>query len=301
VRIASAVDESYVLPLAVALDSAQRNLRPGARIHLDLIHAGLSRQSIQAFAGFVDLNPILLSGEQLAAVPHDPRFPREAAAPLLLPELLPVSADRVLFLDADTLVLGDLAELWEQPLDSQSVGAVTDSAVLLCSDTRGVKGWEKIGIPRDAPYFNCGVLLINVGRWREREVTQRACGYLLNPGGRIDFLHQEALNAVLWNDWTALDGRWNLLASQAGRPFDTTGTEKWRQPGIVHFAGRVKPWRVAAGGRFGGSYREALEGVRELVPFPAARLRDRLCSVYDRYLRDTLYPFERYLWRRRLI
>lgn len=301
VRIASAVNESYILPLAVMVESIRQNLSTAARVELYLIHGGIEQSSIQAISSLVETRAILLAEEQLAAAPRDPRFPSEAAIPLLLAEVMPASIDRVLFLDADTLVLGDLAELWETLLDGHVVGAVADAAVPLCSDMRGVKGWQRMGIPHNAPYFNCGVLLIDIQRWRAREVTKRARQYLECTAGRVDFLHQEALNAVLWDDWQALDGRWNLLGSHAGRPFDTSGTEAWRNPGIVHFAGRVKPWRVPAGGVFGVPYRKALEGVRGLVPSPMPGTRDRLYSVYDRYLRDSLYRIERYLWRRRLI
>jgi hypothetical protein len=105
----------------------------------------------------------------------------------------------------------------------------------------------------------------------------------------------------LWNDWKRLDSRWNLLASSAGRAYDRAALPAWRNPGIVHFAGRMKPWRVPVGGPFNAPYQKVLQRVRRSVATEAPTVRDRLQSVYDRYFRSALYPLEQYLWRQRLI
>lgn len=299
--IACAINHSYVLPLAVMLESLKQHLSSSLRPELYLIHAGIPQSSLDVISSIVETHSIVLTEAQLSAAPQSPRFPREASAPLLLPELLPAALDRVLFLDADILVLKDLAELWETPLDQHVLAAVQDAAVPRCSAPRGVKGWQTLGIPADAHYFNCGVLLIHLGRWREREVTRRAVQYLETTREPIDFLHQEALNAILWNDWKALDSQWNLLASLAGRRYAPAASAAWRRPGIVHFAGRMKPWRAPVGGPFNAPYQEVLQRVLTSIPADSPALRDRLCSVYDRYFRTALYPLEQYLWRHRLI
>jgi lipopolysaccharide biosynthesis glycosyltransferase len=299
--IASAINHSYVLPLAVMLESLKQHLSPTFQPVLYLIHAGIPRPSLAAISSIVETHSIVPSGAQLSAAPRDPHFPREASFPLLLADLLPPAVERVLFLDADMLVLDDLANLWETSMDQHVLAAAPDSAVPLCSAPRGVKGWQALGIPREAPYFNCGVLMIHLMRWCQREVTRRARHYLETTRERIDFLHQEALNAVLWDDWKPLDSRWNLLGSRAGRSYERTPSEAWRQPGIVHFAGRMKPWRAPIGGPFDAPYRKVLERVLALIPPQPPALRDRLYSAYDRYLRHTCYPVEQFLWRQRLI
>jgi lipopolysaccharide biosynthesis glycosyltransferase len=299
--IASAINNSYVLPLAVMLESLKQHLRPTFQPVLYLIHAGIPRPSLVAISSMVKTHSIIPSGAQLSAAPRDPRFPREASFPLLLADLLSSDVERVLFLDADMLVLDDLANLWETPMDQHVLAAAPDAAVPLCSAPRGVKGCESLGIPSEAPYFNCGVLMIHLMRWRQREVTRRAHEYLETTREPIDFLHQEALNAVLWDDWKPLDPRWNLLGSCAGRPYERTNSGAWRQPGIVHFAGRMKPWRAPIGGPFNAPYHKVLERVRALVPPEPRAVRDQVYSVYDRYFRPTFYPVEQYLWRQRLI
>ena len=301
IPIACAIDQSYVLPLAVMLESLKQHLRPEFRPILYLVHTGISQASLSAISSLVETHSIIPSRAQLSMAPSASHFPREASFPLLLSEVLPSTLERVLFLDADMLVLEDLANLWETPLDGHVLAAAPDSAVPLCSAPRGVKGWQTLGIPVNAPYFNCGVLMIHLSRWREREVTRRVHRYFETTRGRIDFLHQEALNAVLWNDWKPLNPRWNLLGSRAGRSYDRGCAEVWRQAAIVHFAGRMKPWRAPIGGPFNAPYQKALADVSPLIPRDASALPDRFYSIYDRYFRAAFYPLEQYLWRRRLL
>jgi lipopolysaccharide biosynthesis glycosyltransferase len=161
-----------------------------------------------------------------------------------------------------------------------------------------VKGCRDAGIPEDAPYVNAGVLLIQLAQWRQRAVSRQAHDYLRRHPGRVDFLHQEALNAVLWNDWHPLDERWNVPGSLAGRPHGKH-SDAWRTPGIVHFANTMKPWQFAIGGRYSQSYRAAMAPGVDLFPPPAVTAAGRLKGHHDQRCRELFYPVERYLWRNR--
>jgi lipopolysaccharide biosynthesis glycosyltransferase len=299
--IACAINSDYALPLLVMLTSLQEHLRPSYQLQLYLLHQGVSRNLVASISRLAETHSIVPSPESVAAIPRHAHFPPEAAYALLLPEVLPETLDRILFLDADLLVLDDLAQLWETSIGDRVLGAAPDTAIPFCCSPRGVKKQGEFGIVEDAVYFNCGVMLIHLAAWRKREVTRRACGYLHSVGRRADFLHQEALNAVLWDDWLPLESRWNLLASVAGRPYEQPGFDSWRNPGIVHFAGRFKPWRAPTGGPFDREYSAFLSRAIQWVPAVKPTLRDKLLSLYDRHLRNSLYSYERALWNRRLL
>jgi lipopolysaccharide biosynthesis glycosyltransferase len=200
-------------------------------------------------------------------------------------------------LDADLLVLDDPSEIFDGDLADHPLGAVVDDAILRCSAPRGVRGWRALGIPRSAPYFNAGVMAIDLSTWRARDTGGRALRHLEQHARSGGFLHQEALNATAWDDWASLDPRWNILAGHAGR---LPGPEV-TSPGIVHFAGRVKPWRAPVAGPYGDRYAAALERVAALVTTAEPGLRDRALSAYDRRLRGLVFPLERALWKRGVI
>ena len=299
--IVCAINNAYALPLLVMLTSLKAHLRATYRLQLYLIHRNISDSILDAISSIVDSFPIVPGAELLANIPRNPHFPPEASFPLLLPDLLPPKLDRVLFLDADLLVLDDVAQLWETPLGHHTAGATPDAAIPFCRSPRGVKNCDGWGIPAEAVYFNCGVMLIDLVEWRNRDVTRRVYGYLRSVGERVDFIHQEALNAVLWNDWMPIESRWNLLGSLAGRPYGTAQYGACENPGIVHFAGRFKPWRAPVGGPFNHRYATYLSQTEHLVPAIKPGIKDKFLSLYDRNLRNQLYACERALWNRGII
>jgi lipopolysaccharide biosynthesis glycosyltransferase len=299
--VACAINRDYALPLLVMLASLQEHLRPSYQLRLYLFHQGVSEDILAKISRLVETCAIVPDPERVAVLPKHAYFPPEAAYPLLLAELLPETLDRILFLDADLLILGDLAELWEMPIGDRVLGAVPDTAIPFCRSPRGVKNRSQLGIADDAVYFNCGVMLIHLAEWRKRDVARRALGYLDDVGRQVDFLHQEALNAILWDDWLPLEGRWNVLAGFAGRPYGQGESAGWRKPGIVHFAGRFKPWKSPTGGPFDQQYAAFLARAAQWAPAVQPTLRDKLLSLYDRHLRNYLYGCERALWDRRLL
>lgn len=298
VQIAAGITEAYVLPLLVVLSSLTDHLS-GTRPVLHLFHSGLSDESLERIARVVELRPASLSQE--ATNLRHPHFPAVAATPLLLADRLPADLDRVLFLDADLLVLDDVRTLWEWDLEGAVVGACRDVAIPNCGAARGVKSLATWGVRPEAPYFNAGVLVIDLPAWRDARVTERATEYLRCIGRRVDFFHQEALNAVLSDEWHPLPARWNLLGAVAGRSFERPPSAVWRNPGIVHFAGRMKPWRMPVGGRFDRRYRAVLDRLAEPSSSAGPGWRETLYSHYDRRLRSVLFPLERVLWKVRLL
>jgi lipopolysaccharide biosynthesis glycosyltransferase len=300
IAIACSIDDRYALPLVVMLESLVERLRAPWRATVHLLHRGLSRQSLAAVASVVDLRPIELSGPCLDRLPRDGRLPLEAAAPLLLPELIPPDVPRVLFLDADMLVLDDIGPLWTLDLAGRALAAAVDPAIPLCHSPRGVPRAAARGIPPHTPYFNAGVMLVDLDAWRSRGIADRAFRYVGELGSRVDFLHQQALNATAWDDWTRLDQRWNVPAT-AGRWFDATPAAAVAAPGIVHFAGRMKPWRMRVTGRFAEPYARALSRVAGRLPAQPRTVQDTLAGFYDRRLRCVCHPCERFLWTRGLL
>ncbi|MCO5350293.1 MAG: glycosyltransferase family 8 protein [Bryobacteraceae bacterium] len=301
--LATAINARYTLPLIVVLLSLRAHLRPSTRPVLYLVQSGLPEAHLEILRGLIELRLLQPTPEQLALVPSDARFPREAAMPLLLPLILPEHLDRVLFIDADTLVLDDLTPLAEVDFGDSTLAAVPDAAIPSCAAPRGVKTGSRYHIPPGRPYFNAGILLMEIQRWRTRDLTPLALDYLRETGEEVDFLHQEALNAVAWNQWVPLEPRWNLVASLAGRSYGPPlPASDLQHPAIVHFSGRFKPWLHPVGGPFASRYAHFLDQALRLLPGGAQpSLRDRFYGLYDRRIRRHAYWLEHALWKRRIL
>jgi lipopolysaccharide biosynthesis glycosyltransferase len=104
-----------------------------------------------------------------------------------------------------------------------------------------VRSWFELGIPGAAAYFNAGVLVMDLDRWRAGDVGTRLTDFLERYGETTWFSDQEALNAVLWDDWQPLDRGWNYITHVVESFLPAPELEP-QDPGIVHFAGRSKPW-----------------------------------------------------------
>lgn len=299
IHLASAVDRRYLLPLAVLLESIRRTQAPGEEMVLHLLHRSLLPEDLRRLGTLVNLNPIHVGAEHAQRCVLDATLPAEAAFPLLLAELIPREVEKVLFLDADLMALTDLRPLWELPLGDQVLLAAQDAAVPLCSSRRGVKRWRDLGIPKDTKYFNGGVMLIDLVQWRARSISRRVEAYLQRNLGQLEFVHQEVLNAILWDQRRIIDARWNLPGSLAGRSVAKSESARAQDPGIVHFAGRMKPWRFPVGGPFYPRYQQIMGAVTPLFPPTRASWGERMKSLYDRFGRGLLYPLERLLWQHR--
>ena len=106
---------------------------------------------------------------------------------VFLAKLLP-DLDRVLYLDADVVVVDDLRALYATDLGSNVVAAAPD----LYRQYR----LAAFGLSGSQPYVNAGVLLIDLARWRRESLTDRLVRFVERSGPQLELHDQDALNAV---------------------------------------------------------------------------------------------------------
>lgn len=162
---------------------------------------------------------------------------------LLAPEILPREIDKILYLDCDTIVVGDLAACFETDI-SQCAAAVV-------RDNFRISDYHRLQIKyREHEYFNSGVMLINVSYWRANHVGQQCLSWRISH--QSPFVDQDALNVVLFRCVKYLHPKYNSLISY-WRPKDNLKKacfydyiddiqEAIDCPTIIHFA-YFKPWQ----------------------------------------------------------
>jgi lipopolysaccharide biosynthesis glycosyltransferase len=161
---------------------------------------------------------------------------------LLLPELVASDVDRLLYLDTDTLCVGEIGSLFTVDLRGVPIGAVPDAYTKTYADNGGVPGVVADGRDESArPYFNSGVLFIDVEAWRRRRITARCLDYLRANADRLRFPDQDALNVAVGDDWHPLPTLWNDMRSHKV----DRGERAITDARILHFTGPVKPWHDA--------------------------------------------------------
>jgi lipopolysaccharide biosynthesis glycosyltransferase len=197
---------------------------------------------------------------------------RMSWARLLLPELLP-DLDRVLYLDADTLVVESVEALWGMALDDAPVAAVAN-----VTEPSMRPHVESLGIDPVGGYFNAGLLLVNLKRWREEDAA--AAVTRLAASRDLPWFDQDALNVVFAGRWLPLHPRWNAQNSLWTWPDwarEVFGAETLQEatttPAILHFEGPhiCKPWHYLSQHPWRQTYLDTLAS----TPWAGTDLDDR--------------------------
>lgn len=156
---------------------------------------------------------------------------------LLIPQTLQGTTREVLYLDADILCAGNIAELKAIDISEHIVAAVSDHA-----ETTVKRQCAALNL-RHKRYFNSGVLYINVDNWMANDITQKVMRTILESDQDLLFPDQDGLNIVLDGRALFIDEKWNFRYNLEAVLKDG-GTRMGPQgEGVfLHFTGRVKPW-----------------------------------------------------------
>jgi lipopolysaccharide biosynthesis glycosyltransferase len=262
-------DSAYVWPACVAIHSVAGTWAASRLLHLYcLTDSTLTDRHRAALDAVSRANGATLDIVELDVdLPQEVEFPYENAdyvSPFALgrlwaPEI--INADRLLYLDCDIVACADVSALL-RPIGSDYVIAAA----------RDVYGPEidapHIGPPRfpfgrrapTFPFFNSGVLAIDVARWRDQKITGRAEAVIRDPARKAALNDQDTLNQVLDGRFEMLDPRWNVApVTFIKKTLDVEHIpgEKYipveyqrdleDSPWIVHYLTDLTPWRVDFG------------------------------------------------------
>jgi len=249
--IVCAADNRYAMPLATMLRSLVDNLRKYPAVQVWVMDGGVSWRNKRRVAqslpkGRVDLHWIQPSHKRLKKAPVFGHVSICTYYRLVMGELLPPSIRKVIYLDVDTLVLGDIGELWDVELNTNTVAAVPHMGMKV-SDPYGLAMYKELDLAPDTPYFNAGVLLIDLAQWRERGVGSLAFEFVGKYGAQLRFWDQDVLNGVLARTWCPLDAKWNVCVSHLWRSDAEEVAGDAKKMSVVHFASSIKPWNYGVG------------------------------------------------------
>jgi lipopolysaccharide biosynthesis glycosyltransferase len=272
IDVVCAADDAYVMPLAVTLKSACRNLTDGQHIRLFLLSGDISDQNWSMLQRTlvgepIDVCPIKPDLGRVSDLSISHHISHTAYFRLLTAESVPSDVDKAIYLDSDLFVKDDLSELWKLPLESRYCLATADVACPFVDARRGCKNfrlanpymaslrpipnYQALGLDGASEYFNSGVMVLNVQRWRDENVADQLLRILRDNRKHVWCWDQYALNVLFHGNWGRFEPRWNQGAhvfeypSETHAPFDR---QQWIEmktnPAIVHFTTEFKPWQA---------------------------------------------------------
>jgi hypothetical protein len=234
-----ACDEGYA-PFALMAAEAIARLHPDRDFDICLCSDGdLSVPASLAHLG-VRLCRVATGGA-FAGLRLDPGRTEVVYLRLALPAAFAGEYGRLLYYDADIVVQsGDFAALMGVDLGGHVLGAVRDNTQWR-SPGRRPEQFRRLGIG-GAPYFNAGMLLIDVGRWNERGLMEACVEFGRRHREKMIRHDQNLLNGTLRGDWAELSPVWNWQYTRATMLF-----EAMEDAHVVHFINPKKPWTHVGG------------------------------------------------------
>ncbi|EPS67852.1 hypothetical protein M569_06922, partial [Genlisea aurea] len=169
-------------------------------------------------------------------------------ARIYMPEILPPEIRRVIYLDSDVIVVDDIARLWSVDLGGK-VLAAPEYCHANFSNYFTAGFWSDPSLAgtfagRRPCYFNTGVMVVDLDRWRRGAYTEKVEGWMaIQKHKRI--YHLGSLPPILLvfaGNIKAVHHRWN----QHGLGGDNLeGRCRELHPGpisLLHWSGKGKPW-----------------------------------------------------------
>lgn len=267
INVCLSADENFAIALGVTLSSLIGCSSVDKNYDLIIMTSDISerhRREISALSEerenisirFVNMKP-LVSAVTSSALDYRSA---ETNFRFFLSEPLFAEYKRMIWLDCDTVVVSDIAELFDTSLDGFSIGATRDYSVeyQLRSRggyTRGSKTYSRktmltefLGLKGTDKFFNAGVILFDLERFREKASLKTLMELVNSREAALN--DEEVLNILFEDDTKLIDNRFNCLIiyepmlREGG--YSDIATEKMKSalaaPCVVHYVGKGKPW-----------------------------------------------------------
>ena len=231
-------DDNYIPYLDVAITSLIENASKDYNYKIVVLNTGISPENIAKVKinerpGFsIDFIDISKRVENIKShfknVYH---FSIAAYYRLFIASLFP-QYDKILYLDCDLVVLGDISELYNTNLGENILGVVSDLYVRNTKEFR-IYAQKAIGVNPDT-YFNSGVLAINLKQFRKEKIEEKFIALITKYDFDLLDPDQAYLNYLCFNKTYMLPNGWNKVPSDV----PCEGNKN-----IVHYALYKKPWQ----------------------------------------------------------
>lgn len=261
IPVVFAADNNYVPMLTTTIESMMRNASTDYFYDVVVVEDGISSENKQQMQGFFSKYPnmilrffgagALISGYDLTT--SNEHISKETYYRFLIQDVLPYYG-KVLYLDSDLIIEGDVSELYELELGDNLLAAAHDvdyMGNLNMPDAKRMEYTKEVlEMARPYDYFQAGVLVLNTTEMRKLHSVEEWLEIASNP----DYIYndQDILNAHCQGRVKYLGYEWNVMHDCGGRvgnvfsfapasAFDSYNASR-SNPKIIHYAGFEKPW-----------------------------------------------------------
>lgn len=234
-----AIDDAYIPLLTVALKSLIDNASKDYYYCIKILHTDVQEEHMKQVKKYEseNVNIEFVDLSYYIEKVKDKLYTRDYYTNttyfrLFLPELYP-QYDKVLYLDSDIIVLGDISELYNTDMGTNLVAAAPDDII---QKNKVFQDYAElvVGVAKYQNYFNAGVLLMNLDELRKFKFQEKFL-YLLSTVKFSVAQDQDYLNRLCKGRVTLISHDWDVM------PYvnDETKPEDIK---LIHYNFAYKPW-----------------------------------------------------------
>lgn len=239
-NILISASENYLTYAKTMLHSLRlTNTEP---VHVYLMYVEMDDAALSRFSDFLqeelemEFTAVPVDYSSFEGMPIGRHYSIEIYNRLLAQYLLPPAVERILYLDVDMIIRGDLTSFYNQPMPEKVY-------LTVCVDwnyqTEQMKMHQlSLGLPREYRYFNSGVLLMDLNKLRADITAGQVFAATKMLAERLKFPDQDVLNYMYEENIQYADEKiYNFQAFDL-HPLAFSS----RKNIILHYAGIQKPW-----------------------------------------------------------
>lgn len=263
------INKGYVKQLNVLLNSIQY-ANPNETFDVYILHKNLEQKDMEKIQIGLDLTKIFIHTikipkSEIDNFPvYEKRYPIEIYFRIFATKYLPKEVNKVLYLDADTIVINSLKELYETNFDGNYFIAATHIRKFLHKFNE-----IRLDIKEDEPYINTGVLLINLQELRKRNVEKEVIEYVKKNKKKLMLPDQDIISSIYGSKIKLIDGLKYNLGDRTLNIYNLSNPSKqinlkWicKNTVVIHYYGRKKPWNKDYNGKLGCFYKKIEKKVK---------------------------------------
>ena len=230
-------DDNYVPFLDVTIRSLIENASKDYQYKIIILHTGLNPENISKVESLENDNFSIEFADVSVAIkdivhllPIEQHFGLATWYRLFIQSMFP-QYDKILYLDCDIVVLGDIAELYFTDLEDNYIAGVVEHWILH-SPIFSHYTKEAVGI-ESKNYINAGIMIMDLKKFREARIEEQFVELINKYNFNVIDPDQSYLNYLCKGKIKYLPFEWNRT------PLENVECEN---PKIVHYALGFKPW-----------------------------------------------------------
>jgi len=237
-NILISINEAYELPCKIMLASLKKNTNE--EINVYLIYSDFNNKKLNEFKKYLltkmGINIFTYSINNLNIKDYLPiysYFGIECYFRIFAQEILPKNIDRILWLDSDILINGNIKGLYYMNFNGKYL--------IACENMNDNKlSNKRLNLPESNIYFNSGVLLMNLEKIRTFDVLYKSKIILKEYKDKIIFPDQDILNILYFNKIKYAKPEVYNYQIRGQKDVDSEYIKAF----IIHYVTSYKPWKI---------------------------------------------------------